>query len=330
MSWLVTGGAGYIGSHVLAAFRRRGIPTVAFDDLSSGRSDRVGGTELVVADVLDGAALEAAFRRYAVTGVLHLAAKKDVAESVADPLRYYRENVEGLRVLLAAMRACSVERIVFSSSAAVYGGDGLAPVQETDACSPANPYGRTKLMDEELIRDVAAASRLRWMCLRYFNVSGAEPPLEADLDSPSLVSSAVRAAAGGQAPRIYGDDYPTPDGTCVRDYVHVADVAEAHVAAALALEGDAATDQPLNVGTGRGYSVREVMRTVQRVAADAGTAVPEPEVLPRRPGDVARSVAAVDRIGSVLGWAATRGLEEMVRSTFDSMTRSRRAVPVGR
>jgi UDP-glucose 4-epimerase len=329
MSWLITGGAGYIGSHVVAAFRRRGIPVVAYDDLSTGRPERVGGSDLVVGDVLDGAALERALRRYEVTGVLHLAAKKDVAESVADPLRYYRENVEGLRVLLAAMRTCAVDRLVFSSSAAVYGGDGSAPVQETDACSPANPYGRTKLIDEELIGDVATAWPLRWLCLRYFNVSGAEPPLEADLESPSLVASAVRAAARGEAPRILGDDYPTPDGTCVRDYVHVADVAEAHVAAALALQDGRVSGTALNVGTGRGYSVREVVETVRRVAADAGVAVPEPEVLPRRPGDVARSVAAVERIGAVLGWTATRGLEEMVRSTFDSMERTGRAVPVG-
>ena len=322
MTWLVTGGAGYIGSHVLAVLRERGIPAVAYDDLSTGRSERVRDTTLIRGDIADARTLGEALRRHAVRGVVHLAAKKDAAESVRRPLDYYRENVEGTRRLLEAMADASVDRLVFSSSAAVYGGVHDEPVDESAFCSPANPYGWTKLIGEQLIADVAAATGLRWACLRYFNVSGARSDLEADLKSPSLISAAMRAVLAGERPVILGDDYPTPDGTCVRDYVHVADLADAHGAAVEALESGEVSGLTVNVGTGRGYSVQEVLRVVRSVAGADDSDTTLPLVAPRRPGDVARSLAAVDRIAAELGWRATRDLEDMVRSTFDSMRRA--------
>jgi UDP-glucose 4-epimerase len=316
MSWLVTGGAGYIGAHVVAAMRRAGQDVVVLDDLSSGDERRVAGVPLVVGSTLDGELIEGLVRDHGVTGVVHLAAKKAVEESVREPLRYYRENVEGLRVLLEAVTAGGVESFVFSSSAAVYGSPDVDRVDEDVECRPVNPYGRTKLIGEELVADVAVATGLRFASLRYFNVAGCAEPALADRGASNLVPMVLGRLTDRQPPAIFGADYPTPDGTCIRDFVHVADVASAHVAAAEGLAAGKVTDLVANVGRGEGVSVREMIATIREVTetADAGWA--EPVVLPRRAGDPARVVASADRVREALGWTARFGVREMVESAW--------------
>jgi UDP-glucose 4-epimerase len=310
-SWLVTGGAGYIGAHVVKAMRDRGESTVVLDDMSTGDASRVGDAPLVVGSVLDTALVRQAIREYEVGGVVHIAAKKQVGESVADPLLYYRENVGGLISVLDAVVAEGVESFVFSSSASTYGMPGVDLVTEDTPGHPMSPYGQTKLIGEWLGRAVAAATPLRVVSLRYFNVAGAATAELGDQGAFNLIPLAMRALTAGEAPKIYGDDYPTPDGTCIRDYVHVADVADAHVASMLHLRdgGSAAT---YNVGRGVGSSVREVLRTVAEVTG----ITTEPVVVARRPGDPANYAACVDRIRDELGWVARYDLNEIVASAW--------------
>jgi UDP-glucose 4-epimerase len=226
---LVTGGAGYIGAHVVRALQRNGHMAAVLDDLSSGSRDRLSpDTPLFLGSVLDTPFVVESLRRHRAEGVVHVAAKKAVEESVDKPLTYYRENVIGSHSLLTAMVETGVRRILFSSSAAVYGvpSDGL--VTEKSQTAPASPYGWTKLMSEQIIRDTAAAEQLSWVCLRYFNVAGAVDSRLADRGENNLIPRVFRALSSGINPRIFGRDYPTPDGTCIRDYIHVDDVAEAH------------------------------------------------------------------------------------------------------
>ncbi|MYT71229.1 MULTISPECIES: UDP-glucose 4-epimerase GalE [unclassified Streptomyces] len=319
MTWLITGGAGYIGAHVVRALRAAGEETLVYDDLSTGVADRVpSDVELVVGSTLDRALLDRTLAGRSVTGVVHLAAKKQVGESVERPLHYYRENVEGLRVLLDAVTEAGVRAFVFSSSAAVYGmpdeavlTDGL--VTEDTPCAPMSPYGETKLAGEWLLRATGRATGLATASLRYFNVAGAASPELADTGVFNLVPMVFERLTAGDAPRIFGADYPTPDGTCVRDYIHVADLAEAHVVTAQRLAGAApGTDLTLNVGRGVGVSVREMIDTISRETG-LGTA---PEIQHRRPGDPARVVASADRIAVELGWSAKRDVPEMVTSAW--------------
>lgn len=312
MSWLLTGGAGYIGAHVALALRGSGRDVVVLDDLSTGSVDRLPpDLPLVHASVLDGTAVREAMRRHRVTGVVHLAAKKAVAESVAEPLRYYQENVEGFRTLLQAMCDEGVDQIVFSSSAAVYGMPDVDLVTEDTPPQPINPYGETKLIGEWLLRDAGVAHHIRWISLRYFNVAGAGDDSLADKGANNLIPMVFRALDRGGAPQVFGDDYPTPDGSCVRDYIHVADLADAHVAAAGWLDRGA-TSGIYNVGRGEGASVKEVLAVVRAVT---GRDV-EPQVVDRRPGDPARLVASAAAIERDLGWEAQRDLRDMVRTAW--------------
>ncbi|MGV9574707.1 UDP-glucose 4-epimerase GalE, partial [Streptomyces nigra] len=290
MTWLITGGAGYIGAHVVRAMTRAGERAVVYDDLSTGIADRVpDGVPLVVGSTLDRERVARALAAHRITGVVHLAAKKQVGESVDRPLLYYRENVEGLRVLLEAVTATShVRSFVLSSSAAVYGMPDVDLVTEETPCAPISPYGETKLAGEWLVRATGRATGLSTASLRYFNVAGAAAPELADTGVFNIVPMVFEKLTQGEAPRIFGDDYPTPDGTCVRDYIHVVDLAEAHVAAARALQSSPGHSLTLNIGRGEGVSVREMIDLINAVT---GYDRP-PTVTPRRPGDPARVVAS--------------------------------------
>ncbi|NEA62204.1 UDP-glucose 4-epimerase GalE [Streptomyces sp. SID12488] len=323
MTWLITGGAGYIGAHVVRAMTEAGERTVVYDDLSSGIAERVpDGVPLVVGSTLDGERVARALRDHEVTGVVHLAAKKQVGESVDRPLHYYRENVEGLRVLLDAVTAARVPSFVFSSSAAVYGGmpsvarDG-ALVTEDTPCAPMSPYGETKLAGEWLVRATGRATGLSTASLRYFNVAGAAAPELADVGVFNIVPMIFERLTAHEPPRVFGDDYPTPDGTCVRDYVHVVDLAEAHVATARALEATPGRELTLNIGRGEGVSVREM---IDRVNGVTGHTLP-PVVGPRRPGDPARVVASAERIATELGWKAKHDVQDMITSAWEGWVR---------
>lgn len=313
-TWLVTGGAGYIGSHVVRELLASGRDVVVLDDLSSGHARRIpANVPFVQADVGDRAAVADALAQYSVDGVIHLAAKKAVGESVELPLHYYRENVDGLLALLEAMQSCAVSRLVYSSSAAVYGTPERNPIPETATLRPESPYGQTKVAGEWLAAAQGIAVGLSWVALRYFNVAGAGSDDLGDDSVNNLIPMVFAALDKGERPQIFGDDYPTPDGTCVRDYIHVADLASAHVAAAARCESHTAADA-FNVGRGQGSSVREVMDTISAVIGrDVGA-----QLAPRRAGDPPASTAATTRIFEVLGWKAQRDLEAMVASAWSA------------
>ncbi|MGC5563409.1 UDP-glucose 4-epimerase GalE [Streptomyces sp. FR-108] len=318
MTWLITGGAGYIGAHVVRAMTEADERTVVYDDLSTGLSERVpDGVPLVVGSTLDGERVARALRDHAITGVVHLAAKKQVGESVELPLHYYRENVEGLRVLLQAVTAAAVPSFVFSSSAAVYGMPDVDLVTEETPCVPINPYGETKLAGEWLVRAAGRAHGLSTACLRYFNVAGTATPELADVGVFNIVPMVFEKLTAGEPPRIFGDDYATPDGTCVRDYIHVVDLAEAHVAAARRRAATPGTDLTLDIGRGEGVSVR---RMIDRINELTGHTL-APTVTPRRPGDPARVVASAERVASELAWKAKYGLDDMITSAWEGWLR---------
>jgi UDP-glucose 4-epimerase len=315
MTWLITGGAGYIGAHVAHAMTAAGEQVVVLDDLSSGIPGRLpAGVPLVRGSVLDRDTVDRVLSGHAVTGVVHLAAKKQVGESVEQPLTYYRENVCGLTTLLEAVVEAGVRRFLFSSSAAVYGVPDTELVPETAACEPINPYGETKLTGERLVRAAGRAHGLSTACLRYFNVAGAAAPELSDTGVFNIIPMFFDRITRGEAPRIFGGDYPTPDGTCIRDYIHVADLADAHLAVARRLTGTAGgEDLTVNIGRGIGVSVRELASVVAEVTGRG----PRPVVEPRRAGDPAKAVASVERITAELGWSASYGVREMVASAWE-------------
>ncbi|PPS67251.1 MULTISPECIES: UDP-glucose 4-epimerase GalE [Streptomyces] len=318
MTWLITGGAGYIGAHVVRAMTAAGERAVVYDDLSAGIAERVPeGVPLVVGSTLDAERLARTLADHSVTGVVHLAAKKQVGESVERPLHYYRENLEGLRVLLDAVTAANVPSLVFSSSAAVYGMPDVDLVTEETPCEPMSPYGETKLAGEWLVRATGRATGLSTASLRYFNVAGAAAPELADTGVYNLVPMVFEKLTQGAPPSVFGDDYPTPDGTCVRDYIHVVDLAEAHVAAARALRSSPGRGLTLNIGRGEGVSVREM---IDRINAVTGHDRP-PAVMPRRPGDPARVVASADRAATELGWKARLDVQDMITSAWEGWVR---------
>jgi len=320
MSWLVTGGAGYIGSHVVRAFAEQGIDTVVVDDLSSGRHAFLPqGTPFVQGTILDGPALEETIRRYDVEGVVHLAGFKYAGVSVSRPLHTYQQNVTGTATLLAAMEATGVDRIVFSSSAAVYGTPDVDLVTEETPQHPESPYGESKLIGEWLLADQARATGLRHTSLRYFNVVGSGTTQVFDPSPHNLFPLVFDALIEGRTPTIYGDDYPTPDGTCVRDYIHVADLAVAHVVAARRLDAGEPLESVYNLGSGDGVSVGEIMRAVAAVTGIEFA----PEIGPRRPGDPARIVASGELAARDLDWRMRHSLVQMVESAWEA----RRAAP---
>ena len=306
-SVLVTGGAGYVGSHVVLALRDAGYRVTVIDDLSSGRRDLVpGDVPLVRADIGDGRALRSILKEHAIGAVVHLAARVGVAESLSEPGEHHRVNDVATAELVGAAVDCGVRNVVFSSTAAVYGMPRAVPVGEDAPLTPFTPYGVSKAAAEGALRDAANGHDIRYVALRLFNVAGADPALRAGpprRGSPRLVDAACEVATGLRAGiTVFGTGFATPDGTCVRDYVHVTDVAEAHVAALHSLERGG-PNRVLNCGSGRGASVREVLAAV---AVQAGVAIESRDGPPRR-GDPPALVADTGRIREVLGWSPRHG-----------------------
>ena len=314
---LVTGGAGYIGSHAVKALQAAGRAVVVYDNLSAGHRAAVRGAPLVEGDVRETARLEAALRDHGISEVMHFAALLSVEESVRDPARYYEHNVRGALSVLDAMRARGVNRLVLSSTCAVYGNPVATPIGEEHPTDPINAYGDSKLAVEHALRHYGRAYGLRSIALRYFNAAGADADGDLGEDHDPeihLIPRAFDAARGGAPLQVFGDDYPTADGTCQRDYVHVTDIADAHVRALDALgtrDGDAA--RVYNLGTGRPHSVREVIRSVERVTGRRVPAV----LAPRRPGDPPVLFAASERIARDLEWRpAHTELDDIVATAW--------------
>jgi len=322
---LVTGGAGYIGAHIVRAFRDSGIDVVVLDSLVSGHRSFVPvDVPLVEASILDHGAVRDALHEHGVRGVVHVAAFKYAGVSVERPLHAYQQNVTGTATLLQAMQDTGVERMVFSSSAATYGTPTTEVVTEESPTAPESPYGESKLIGEWLLADQQRAAGLQHTSLRYFNVVGSGTDEIYDSSPHNLFPLVIEALLEGRAPRIYGSDYPTPDGTCVRDYVHVADVAAAHVAAARALESSAGLERVYNLGSGTGLSVRQIMDAMATVTGVQLT----PELHPRRPGDPARIVASGELAARDLGWRMRHSLDEMVASAWSARRAHAEGTPV--
>ncbi|HYM77489.1 MAG TPA: UDP-glucose 4-epimerase GalE [Candidatus Dormibacteraeota bacterium] len=319
---LVIGGAGYIGCHAARALRRAGHEVIIFDNLSTGYELLAAGFEMLRGDVLDAGALARVLPR--VDAIMHFAAHAYVGESVTNPRKYFHNNVEGGLSLLNAALEAGVKKIIFSSTCAVYGEPARVPIEENTSRQPVNPYGVSKMFFEQALEAYDRAYGFRYASLRYFNAAGADESGEiGELHDPEthLIPLALRAAAGlGPALQVFGSDYPTPDGTCVRDYIHVNDLASVHVKA---LEYLAAgnTSIAVNVGTGTGASVKEVISQVEKVT---GKALPH-KMVPRRPGDPPALVANPAKAQSLLQWKATRGLHEIVSTAWNWEERRRAA-----
>lgn len=318
---LVTGGAGYIGSHVVRRLHEAGRRAVVLDTLETGAREAVLHGKLVVGDIGDRALVREVMRRFAVKSVMHLAACASVPGSVADPLRHYRNNTAASWALIETCVAEGVEHFVFASTAAVYGAPGARFVGEEAPAEPTSPYGASKLMTERMLRDISAATGMRCAILRYFNVVGADPQGRIGQSANAagaLVKAACETALGKRGHMtIHGTDWPTPDGTCIRDYVHVEDVARIHVRALGSLEAGAET-AAFNCGCGRGYSVREVIAAVERAAGAAIDARPAP----RRAADPPRLVADASRIRARLGWTPQYGSLDCIAATALAWERS--------
>ena len=313
-AWLVTGGAGYIGSHVVRELQVAGFQPIVFDNFSAGLRSRIPAGVLVIeGDVSDAHALRSSFIEFQVTGVIHLAAKKAAGESVDTPLHYYKENVTGLQSVLGAMVDSGVGNFVYSSSAAVYGTPTSNPVKETEPLNPESPYGETKVIGEWLAKDLATSNGLNWVALRYFNVAGAGSDDLGDNSVNNLIPMVFQALENGVRPKIFGTDYPTPDGTCIRDYIHVTDLAGAHVAAVKKCESGQA-NLAINVGRGSGVSVQEVMDSISTVIGRKVNA----DSVGRRAGDPPATFADVELSKDVLNWSAQRDLNDMVSSAWSA------------
>jgi UDP-glucose-4-epimerase GalE len=320
-SVLVTGGAGYIGSHMVQALRRAGYRAVILDNLHEGHRAAVRDEELIEGDLGDKGVVRAVLRRHRPQAIFHFAASCSVAESVAQPLKYYLNNVSGTLNLLEAALDVGVSRFVFSSTAALYGEPQETPITESHPLVPINPYGWSKLMGEQLLRDASEAYGIRYVAFRYFNAAGAD--IDADLGEDHrpethLIPLAVKAAMElGEELKVFGTDYDTPDGSCIRDYVHVLDLVGAHLRGLEYLENEGESVS-INLGTETGTSVLEVLRAVERV-----TGLPVPHTLaPRRPGDPAVLVASNRKAKEVLDWEPRRDLDAMIRSAYDFLRRN--------
>ena len=313
---LVAGGAGYIGSHMVALLVKRGYEVVVADNLRTGHWQAVkGARKMYVGDLRDGAFLHQIFTENKIDGVINFAAFSLVGESVTNPLKYYGNNVEGAVSLLSAMQAHGVDKIVFSSTAAAYGEPEKQPIEEGDRTEPTNPYGATKLAIENMLKWCDCAYNIRYVALRYFNAAGSdtEAGIGEDHNPESHLIPLVMKTALGQRDHIgiFGEDYPTPDGTCVRDYIHVKDLAEAHLLALEYLERGGSSDV-FNLGNGTGYSVREIIDTARRVTSKEIKAVAEP----RRGGDPSVLIASNKKAAEVLGWKPNRSLEQIVADAW--------------
>jgi UDP-glucose 4-epimerase len=312
MGVMITGGSGYIGSHVA---RLLGSDSIIIDDLSAGKASRVGG---LVSETVDIASpdspkiLTEIMQKHGVDAVVHLAARKSVPESVERPEWYYEQNVGGMANLLIAMRQARVMKLVFSSSAAAYGIPSVGLVDEEVPCAPINPYGETKLIGEWMAANAERAWGLKHVNLRYFNVAGAGWPDLADTAVANLIPIVFAAMKAGEKPKVFGDNYATPDGTCIRDYVHVLDLAKAHVDALDYLDRSVRPHATFNVGTGQGSSVFEVLDEIRRVTGENF----EADVLPARAGDPPALSANVTRIRETLGWVSERNLTDIVSSAW--------------
>ena len=314
MTILVTGGAGYIGSHTARLLTELGRDVVVLDTLERGYRDAVGDIDLVVGDIADQRVVAKICRKYEVDSVIHFAAYKAVGESVAQPLRYYKNNVSGTIALVETLLENHVSKFVFSSSAAVYGMPDSSPVNEDAPLRPQSPYAQSKADIENFLRSCDAVG-LRSVSLRYFNAAGAHESGDMGEDftlTTNLVPVVMRVLFGGQGQlEVFGDDYPTPDGTCVRDYVHVSDLADAHVKA-LDYLANGGSSLACNVGTGQGTSVRQLIDATESVTSRTLPHV----VAARRPGDPAAVYADPTLIRAVLGWRATRDLREIITSAY--------------
>ena len=317
MTTLVIGGAGYIGSHVVRLLLERGQHVIVVDDLSTGFRERTEGAELVELDVTKPDAVDKLAFQLRASGadsVIHFAAHKQVGESVQKPEMYWHDNIAGLANVLAACASAEVRDVVFSSSAAVYGMPDVDLVTEDLQPQPINPYGATKYVGEWMLADAERAHDMRTVALRYFNVAGAGWPDLADTLVMNLVPIILDAVEAGRAPIVFGTDYDTPDGTCIRDYVHVLDLADAHIAALDYLRGEERPHRVFNVGTGTGSSVLEVIAAVGRALGKELI----PEMGERRPGDPARLICSTERIEKTLGWTSSKGLDDIVRSAVEA------------
>ena len=316
MTWLITGGAGYIGAHVVQEALKSGRDLVVLDDLSSGVAARLPpGIEVERVTLTDAGAVESVFAKHDIKGVIHLAAKKKVGESVERPDYYWQENIGGFQNLVTAMKQHGVLNLVFSSSAAVYGAPNIEPgqtISEFEKCSPINPYGLTKLEGEIISKALTVSDGFKVAALRYFNVSGAGQPELGDQFAFNLVPIVFEAIDSRLAPKVFGRDYSTPDGSCIRDYVHVQDLAEAHVAAMDLVESMQPGFEAINIGSGVGASVFEVISMIQNVTEFEL----DPEIVERRAGDPAALVANVSKAKEILGWQSRFQLRDIVESAW--------------
>ncbi len=313
---LVCGGAGYIGSHMSHLLIEKGYDVVVFDNLSTGRRDFVPkGATFIEGDLRDPKAIEAVFTKHKIDAVMHFAAAISVPESVSDPLKYYENNITGCINLFKAMLAHGVKKIVFSSTAAVYGEPERNPIEETNRTLPTNPYGYTKLVIEQLLKDLDTSSGLKYIALRYFNAAGSHPSGRLGQWHPNLtniVPAIMRVIRGDQDKlSIFGDDYPTDDGTCIRDYIHVQDLCQAHLLALKKLNTGSKSDV-FNLGSGVGYSVKQVVDTVESITSKKVPHV----IVGRRAGDPSKLVASYAKAKNVLGWQPENGLEEIISSAW--------------
>lgn len=313
---LVAGGAGYIGSHMVALLAEKGIDTVVVDNLCTGHKNAVkGARKTYIGDLRDTEFLNKVFDENDIDGVINFAAYSLVGESVTDPLKYYGNNLAGSQAMLTVMKEHNVKRIVFSSTAATYGEPEKQPIEETDRTEPTNPYGASKLAIEGMLKWCDNAYGIRYAALRYFNAAGSNTDVEIGEDhSPEshLIPLVIKTALGQRSHiGIFGDDYPTPDGTCVRDYIHVRDLAEAHLLALQYLEREDKSGI-FNLGSGDGYSVKQIIDTARRIT---GKEIPA-KIEPRRAGDPSVLIASNKKAAELLGWKPKRGLDEIVADAW--------------